>query len=216
VSAVPGQPVSAIPGEGRAPVAEDPILLANNLRVGVRLLVSGVVFVFVAFAFAFFYLKAVNSNGQWRPPHTSPAAAYGIAILVGVLASSLLLALARRRIDEATGGWRALLALALASGIGVMAVQIIQYTNYGFSPESGGYASVFVGWTALFLVFWFGAVYWMETLLAQALRRPAAPEESELIRPWAAHRPSLDACLIYLIGLAGIAIVTYALLYLVK
>jgi heme/copper-type cytochrome/quinol oxidase subunit 3 len=221
MSAVSGEgahsEISAVPGEGRAPVAEDPSLLAANLNVGVRLFASAIAFVFVAFVFAFFYLRAVNSNGLWRPAHTNPSAVYGVVILVAVLGVAALFALARRSLAAgARRGWVVGVGLSLALGTVVVVLQILQYTNYGFSPESGGYASVFVGWTALFLLFWLGALYWLETFLAQSLTRPPEAVESEITRPLAVMGPAADACVIYLLLMAAIEIVAYVLLYLVK
>ena len=174
--------VSAIPGEGRAPVAEEPAILAANLNVGVRLFASAIAFVFVAFVFAFFYLRTVNSNGLWRPAHVSPAAGIGIAMLICVLGADgdVRVARAVRWPPGPRGGWLVGLSLALVLGLAAVVIQVVQYTDYGFNPESGGYASVFVGWTAMFLFFWLGAIYWLETFLAQTLRRgPQAVRERD-------------------------------------
>lgn len=212
-----GERVSAVPGAGRAPVAEDPAILAANLNVGARLFASAVAFVFVAFVFAFFYLKTVNSNDNWLPHHISPAAGVGIAILVCVLASTAALFFASRSLlAGAPAASLATLAISLLFGIAVIVIQIAQYTDYGFSPEGGGYASVFVGWTAMFLVFWVGAVYWIETLLAQLLRGRSATTETELTNPSAVLGPSAAACLVFLLLMSGVEIIAYVLLYLVK
>jgi heme/copper-type cytochrome/quinol oxidase subunit 3 len=209
--------VSPPVNERRAAVAEAPGVLSANLNVGVRLLASAVAFVFVAFLFAFFYLRALNSNGDFRPPHTNPSAGYGIAILLCVLGATAILPFARRRLaTDSQAGWRAGLSLALALGTVAVVIQVLQYTNYGFAPDSGGYASVFVGWTALFLFFWLGALYWIETLLAQSLRRDPEPHESELTSPLEVAGPSADACIVYLYLMAAIELVAYVLLYLVK
>jgi heme/copper-type cytochrome/quinol oxidase subunit 3 len=214
---VPAQGISAVPGEGRAPVAEDPAILAANLNVGTRLFASSVAFLFMAFVFAFFYLKAVNSNNNWRPHHISPAAGVGIAMLVCVLGATALLYYARRALaSDSRGGWLGGVVVSLILGLAAAVIQIVQYTSYGFSPESGGYASVFVGWTVMFLIFWLGALYWMETLLAQTVRRAPEPIESELTRPLAVLGPSASACVVYLSLLAGLEIITYVLLYLIK
>ncbi|HEY6397078.1 MAG TPA: cytochrome c oxidase subunit 3 [Solirubrobacteraceae bacterium] len=209
--------VSAEPGAGIAPVAEDPALLAANLNVGVRLFASAVAFVFVAFLFAFFYLDAVDSNGMFKPPGTNPSAGYGIVMLVGVLGSTGAFIFARRSLSaEAAGGWLLGLWASLALGLVVVVFQVLQYTNYGFAPDSGGYASVFVGWTVMFLIFWLGAVYWIETFLAQSLRRAPAEAESEITRPLEVLGPSANACVVYLLTMAGVELVAWVLLYLIK
>ncbi len=209
--------LTAHPGPGSVLVAEDPAILSANLNVGVRLFTSAVAFVFVAFVFAFFYLDAVNSNNLFRPAGVNPSAGYGIVMLVCVLGSAGAFVFARRSLDARTaGGWLAGLWVSLALGLVVVVAQILQYTNYGFNPESGGYASVFVGWTAMFLVFWLGGMYWVETFLAQSLRAPPEEVESEIEGPLAVMGPSAAACIVYLLTLAAIEFVAWVLLYLIK
>ncbi len=218
MSAVPGEgPVSPVPGAGRAPVAEDPGILAANLQVGVRLFASAVAFVFVAFIFAFFYLQTVNSNDNWRPHNAHPAAGIGIALLVCVLGATAAFHFASRSLaDGPRTPWLAGVSIALVLGLAFVVIQIVQYTTYSFGPQSGGYASVFVGWTAMFLVFWLGAVYWIETLLAQTLRHDPDPLESEVTDPGAVMGASAAACVVYLWLLAGVGLIAWILLYLVK
>jgi hypothetical protein len=79
----------------------------------------------------------------------------------------------------------------------------------------GGYSSVFYGWIAMFLLFWLGAVYWLETLLATGLRGLRPPDHPGA-DPVALLRPSADACAVYLYTAAGVDLVAYVLLYLVK
>ncbi len=209
--------VTAHPGPGSVLVAEDPAILSANLNVGVRLFASAVAFVFVAFVFAFFYLDAVNSNNLFRPSFANPSAGYGIVMLVCVLGSAGAFVFARRSLEaRAARGWLTGLWVSLALGLVVVVVQILQYTNYGFSPQSGGYASVFVGWTVMFLVFWLAALYWVETFLAQSLRAPPAEVESEIEGPLAVMGPSAAACIVYMLTLAVVEFVAWVLLYLIK
>jgi heme/copper-type cytochrome/quinol oxidase subunit 3 len=192
--------------------SEDARIVGANLRVGARLFASAVVFVFAAFVFAFFYLRAVNSHGDFRPAHVNPSSGFGIAILVGVITATASFDLARRRLGNAAGGWGAGLAAALGLGVAVVALQVIQYFTLGFKTAAGGYASVFWGWTLLFLLCWLGALYWMATLLAQSVRGGAIAggDDAELLRGGA------DGCVVYLYTLAGIELVSFVLLYLVK
>lgn len=191
---------------------EDPALVAANLNVGVRLLVSAIAFVFVAFVFAFFYLKAVNSNGNWRPGHVDPSQGYGISVLAGVLATTLVFAIARQGLaQDAWARWRAYAAVALAIAIAVVVAQVLQLTGTGFGVTGGGYASVFYGWNALSLAVWLGGAYWVETLFASSLRSAATTEPIGY-----SLSPSASACVVYLAALAGIQVVTYVLLYLIK
>jgi hypothetical protein len=196
------------------PEPEDPRLVAANLVVGARLFASAMAFVFMSFVFAFFYLKAVNSNGMWRPPHVTPPQGYGIAILVCVLAAAAAFELARRGLASGTGS-TPMLALALGLSVAVVVLQLIEYlAGVHFGADGGGYASVFYGWTAMFLAFWLGAVYSVETLLATSMR--SAREAQAAGAAAEALRPSADATMVYLYSCAGIAVVTWVLLYLIK
>ena len=67
-------------------------------------------------------------------------------------------------------------------------LQVIEWTTLGFGPASGGYASVFVGWTAFYAVFTLGCVYWIETQVATAWRRRAGGRP----RTAAERRPAED------------------------
>jgi hypothetical protein len=164
--------------------------------------------------FAFFYLKAVNSNGMWRPAAVTPPQGYGIAILVCILAAAGAFELARRGLASGTGSV-SMLALALGLSVAVVVLQLIEYLGgVNFGADGGGYASVFYGWTAMFLAFWLGAVYSVETLLATSMR--SAREAQAEGAATETLRPSADATMVYLYSCAGIAVVTWVLLYLIK
>ena len=182
--------------------------MSANLRVGARLFSSAIVFVFAAFLFAFFYLKAVNSHNQFHPAHVNPPAGFGVAILVCVAAAAGGFDLARRRIGDGTGGWRAGAAAALGLAVVVAALQVIEYFALDFKTAAGGYASLFWGWTLMFLLCWLAAVYWVETLLAQSLRGGEGGGDS--------LSASADGCGVYLYTLVGVELVAFVLLYLVK
>src|SRR6266571_7368281 len=82
-------------------------LLARNIRVGSRLWAASQAFFFIAFFFAFLYLRALNTNGLWRGwphHHPSPSIAFGVAILICVLGSA---AVARSAVFVAPHMWRA-------------------------------------------------------------------------------------------------------------
>jgi heme/copper-type cytochrome/quinol oxidase subunit 3 len=195
---------------------EDPRLVARNLSVGTRLFVSATAFVFVAFVFAFFYLKAINSHGLWRPPHTNPTAAYGIVTLVCVVGTAAVFELARRGLRSGSGGWLAALAVSLVIAIAVVVLGVLQILFTKFSAyNGGGYASVFYGWISMFVLFWLGAVYWIESLLATGIRKLPVPEQPD-VDPVRLLPPAANACQLYLAMLVLVEVFLYVLLYLVK
>ena len=53
-------------------------------------------------------------------------------------------------------------------GLVAVAVQCWQYTDLGFGPGDGGYASVYLGWTGFFTILAFVVLMWLEILLASA------------------------------------------------
>ena len=53
---------------------EPPELLGRNLSSAGHLLASATAFFFLAFVFAYFYLRSLNNAGLWRPKHVDPVA----------------------------------------------------------------------------------------------------------------------------------------------
>jgi heme/copper-type cytochrome/quinol oxidase subunit 3 len=191
--------MTALEAENGREAAE---VVPANLAVGSRLLAAATVFSFMGPAFAYFYLRSLNSNGMWRPAGVHPPQAYGAVVMALLVASAVALMIASR-----TSRWRTAVACSLALGLAAVAVQCIEYTQLGFGPMSGGYASVFLGWTALTAVFALVTVLWLETLLAYGLRHSDAP--------MSVVGPRLSALSFYWTFLSGLAVIMWAILYLV-
>jgi heme/copper-type cytochrome/quinol oxidase subunit 3 len=140
-----------------------------------------------------------------------------VAILLCVLGSVGAFELARRALDDGKESpWRIGSLLALVLGLAAIVVQFIEYYNLKFGATSGGLASVFLGFTVVFVMFWFGAVYWIETLWAQSLRQPAAAHADGVAEPSSQLRPSADACAVFLYVMVLVELFAFVLLYLVK
>lgn len=209
---------------------EPPELLGRNLRAAAHLWSGATAFFFLAFVFAYFYLRSLDSSGMWRPKHVDPSLALGTlsAAAVVVCAVLLRLGLADHRAGSRSA-WRAKGAAALAAGIAAVALQVVEWATQGFGPSDGAYASVYVGWTAFYLLFLVGAVYWVETILATSWRYrsvPAgAPEPGkasgdayrsahDIRDPLAVVRPGLEAASMYTSFLASLGVLTWVVLYL--
>jgi heme/copper-type cytochrome/quinol oxidase subunit 3 len=185
---------------------EPPELLPRTLWVGSRIFAAGEAFFFVAFLFAFFYLRALNSNNVWRGwphHHPHPSKAFGIAILICFVASAVVLRAAARM---AATTWRPAAAAAFALGLAAVGLQCAQFASLGFGPTDAGYGSVYVGWTGLLALAAFGTMLWLETVLAQSLRGSADV---------AYLRASVEAVSFSWAVLALVEIAAFVLLYLV-
>src|SRR2546421_4272975 len=155
---------------------DEPDVLARNIRVGSRIWAASQAFFFLAFFFAFLYLRALNTNGLWRGwPHThpSPSTAFGVAILICVLASAAAATAARYL---APSSWRLGALGALVLALAAIVLQAVQFASLGFGPTDGAYASVFVGWSGLFALTLLGAAYWLATVVGDVSRAGAAIE----------------------------------------
>ena len=137
-----------------------------------------------------------------------------MAILIVLLVSAAALHLAAYRRPELTVRAGAVaLALALLSVV----LQVIEWTTLGFGPASGGYASVYVGWTAFYAVFTLFCAYWIETQVATAWRRNhhgvrATP--AEVLTDSAVLSAGLKACSFFWTFYVCNGVVLFVLLYL--
>jgi heme/copper-type cytochrome/quinol oxidase subunit 3 len=125
---------------------------------------------FFGFVFAYFYLRSLDSNGLWRPPGVEPPSGYGIAIAAALVISAISFGYAARVARQGRSGWVASSGLALVLGLFACAAQAVEYAHIPFGPQSGGYASVFFGWTVLYTVAILLALYRVEIAFAAGLR----------------------------------------------
>jgi heme/copper-type cytochrome/quinol oxidase subunit 3 len=207
---------------------EPPELLGRNLNSASHLLASATAFFFLAFVFAYFYLRSLNNAGQWLPKHVSPSQGFGAVVMALTLISALVLRLGlleRRR--ERRYQWRTKGVVALVAGVAAVVVQVVEWTSLGFGPADGGYASVFFGWTAFQLLFTVGALFWVENVLATSLRyRDAATappghasgdphrDAHDIADPLALVLPGLEAASFYWSFVAALGVLAWIVLYL--
>ena len=211
---------------------EEPEVLARNLVSAGQLLASATVFFFLAFFFAYFYLRSVNNADMWKPKHVNASVTWGTIVMACIVASAM--ALRFGRIDQSAGrreGFRLKGLIALGLGVAALVIQAIAWTQQPFGPSDGGYASVYFGWTAFIWLFVLGTLYWLETVLATSWRYRNEPFGAANVPPGHAsgdpgrtahdirnpvelNRASLMALSFYWTFLAGIAVVTWIVLYL--
>ena len=210
---------------------EPPEVLARNLVSASYLLAGATAFFFVSFLFAYFYLRALNSGGLWKPKGVDASVGWGTAVVLCYVLSALLVRLgltdhrALRR-----GQWRLKGLVALLVGVAGLVLQVIAWTHEGFGPADGGFASVYFGWTAFLFLFVLGTLLWLEMSVATSFRYRSV--ESEALAPGEASgdsdrtahdirdplslvRAELVGLSFYWTFLAGIAVVSWIVLYLI-
>jgi heme/copper-type cytochrome/quinol oxidase subunit 3 len=142
----------------------------NAAWTGSRFAIGGLAFLYGCFAFAYFYLRSINSEGRWKGPgYHAPQIGYGVTILVLVLLSAVVQYVGLQRIKAgAKSAWQAAALVAMLLGTAAVVVQIIQLLNLPFQPGSSGFSSVFTDTYPVLLVSWLGAMLWLEMLVMRA------------------------------------------------
>jgi len=210
-----GRMVPPVPaGAGIPP--EPPDVGARALSVAARLLAGATTFFFLAFIFAYFYLRSINQEHLWRHGHIDPNQALGAAMIACVVVSAALAIIAGRQMKAGSRSWLTPSIAAVVLGLAAVALQCIEYTRQHFGPTDGAFASVFCAWTALYLIAVLATMYWLETQAATELRarREPAPVEGDISQADRLIAPALDATVFYWTFLAVIGVVTYVVLYL--
>jgi heme/copper-type cytochrome/quinol oxidase subunit 3 len=195
---------------------EPPDVAARALSVASRLLSGASIFFFLAYLFAYFYLRSLNVDHMWRPAHVKPNQGLGAAFIACVMLSAVLTVTAGRAMKRGSRGWLVSASGGLVLGLAAIALQCIEYTVQHFGPTDGAYASVFCAWSALYLIAVLATMYWLETQVATELRARRAPaaRDGDIKDPDRLIAPSLDAAVFYWAFLAGIGLLTYVTLYL--
>ena len=212
---------------------EPPEILAGNLRVGSHIWSSATAFFFIAFLSAYFYLRSLNEHHEWKPKGVDAPVGWGTAIMLCVVASALLVAwgAADQRADRRPL-WRVKGTVALVLGLAAVILQIVAWTQIGFGPTNGGFASVYVAWSGFFALFVLGTMYWLETILAVSYRYRSYPKGAaqvepgdasgdadrighDIANPVALNTAELSALTSNLGVLAAIGVVTWIVLYLI-
>ena len=224
----------AYEGTGYEVVQEEPPeLLGRNLVSASYLLAGATAFFFVAFLFAYFYLRSLDNAGMWKPTGVDASIGWGTAVVACYAASAVLgrLGLTDHRASR-RDQWRVKGIAAFLIGFAGLVLQVLDWTHEGFGPADGGFASVFFGWTAFLFLFVFCTMLWLEMTLATSFRyrgyvdagreAPAGHASGDPGRmahdirdPISLVRAELVGLSFYWTFLAGIAVVSWIVLYLI-
>jgi heme/copper-type cytochrome/quinol oxidase subunit 3 len=196
--------------------AEPPGWQPRAIWVAGRLLCGAISFFFAAFLFAYFYLDALNVNHHWKIGPVHPSQGLGATIVALFLLSAFVFRLAARRPYVVLSAGVVSIVLALVA----VALQFYEYTTLDFGAASGGYASVFFGWTALYAIVALAGVYWLETQTAslwrtrqqgigRAVREGVPAHDADLLQA------GIEASSFYWAYFVAIGVLAYIVLYVV-
>jgi heme/copper-type cytochrome/quinol oxidase subunit 3 len=210
-----GMMVPPVPAGVEIP-PEPPDVGARAMAVATRLLCGATTFFFLAFLFAYFYLRSIDADHMWHPAHVNPSQGLGVAFIVCILLSAALSIAAGRGMKAESKSWVTPAAGALVFGLAAVVLQCVEYTAQNFGPTNGAYASVFCAWSGFYLIAVLATMYWLETQVATELRarRQPASQEGDIKNADRLIAPSLDAAVFYWSFLAAIGAITYVTLYL--
>src|SRR5260370_23881379 len=111
---------------------------------GVRLALGGLSFAFGCFAFAYFYLRSLNSNHMWHPAgFKGPQQWAGAVIMALVVVSAVLQYAGLTRIKAGhKSAWQVSAVAALAGGRAAIPPPVSPLRNPPFFPGSAAFPSV--------------------------------------------------------------------------
>src|SRR5512133_159 len=119
-----------MPSTGADSTDEPPEVHERNLWLGARILAGATIMFFLAFIFAYFYLRSLNTSHMWRPDNVDPPQAYGAVIVILFAASAGALAYAADAARRGRG-WLAAAGLSLVLGLIGCVVQAFEYAHIG-------------------------------------------------------------------------------------
>jgi len=173
--------------------------------IGTWLFLAADLFFFVAWWFAFFYLRALNNHQDWKAQGIGPPSkGYGAIVLVLALATAITYFLGSRQATMAFL-FRLLTPVALVLGIATCLFQGYEMWHLGFGLTEGGYPSVFSGLSGAWVIQFALATAWLASIVTQT-----GPAGDTIVR----RQPAASFAWI-LLYLAAIGVVNYFLLYFV-
>ena len=158
-------------GEQDLNLVEESVRARNNI-FGIRLFLGADASFFLAFFFAYLYLKTIDTQDLWNGGSPGASVLLGILQVAGLAGAAVLTWQGGRRVRAGLGtAWRSMAWIAVALALVALVAMAWQLATIGYYP--GGYDSVLIGWTAALAVHVLIAT---PLLVGSALeRRPAGP-----------------------------------------
>lgn len=192
----------------------------GSLWTGTRVLMGLVAMIWVAVAFAYFYLRSLDRHGAWIVPHMEmPPFLLGTMIVICVVAQAGFVHYGASRLREGLAfEWMVAAWLGVVSGLIATGLQIWELTRLGFYPGESGYTSVFVGFALLNVGFLLTGALWPETIVARSMRLRGQMLPHEFfglsVQPEVRLlRASLHGCILYLWYMAAVSLFFWFLFY---
>jgi heme/copper-type cytochrome/quinol oxidase subunit 3 len=201
---------------------EPPEWQPRAIWVGGRLLCGAISFFFASFLFAYFYLRSLDLNRTWTIGSVHPSKGLGVAVMALFVVGAVIYRLAAKREPDVFAAG----IIAIVMSLLAVALQFYEYTTLDFGASSGGYASVFLGWTALYAIVALFGIYWIEVQMANlwrvrrlgaAARTETPSVEAELMPTTETEllRASIEASSFYWAYFVAIGFLAWVILYLV-
>jgi hypothetical protein len=194
----------------------------NATWTGSRLALGALSFLYGSFAFAYFYLRSIDSGGRWHGTgYHPPSILTGTFIMFMVVLSAGLQYSGLQRIKAGDKKmWQIGAVTALVLGVGAAALQIIELMFLPFWPANSGFSSVFVGFGPVFVVTLLAAMVWLEILLARSrsilaisfVEQPPTYAETAALQRFQASLSAFTTVWNYL---AAVAVLFWVLFYVI-
>jgi heme/copper-type cytochrome/quinol oxidase subunit 3 len=201
---------------------EPPDWQPRAIWVGGRLLCGAISFFFASFLFAYFYLRSLDLNKTWTIGAVHPSKGLGAAIVALFVVGAVIYRLAAKRPPDVFPAGIIAIVLSLLA----VALQFYEYTTLDFGASSGGYASVYLGWTSLYAIVALFGIYWIEVQMANLwrVRRLGAAKRTETPSPEIELMPapetdllraSIESSSFYWAYFVAIGFLAWVILYLI-
>jgi cytochrome c oxidase subunit III len=160
--------------------------------LGMTLFIASEAMFFATFFGAYFTIFAATA--VWPPQNipipdvTISSIATGLLVISSVFVQ-LAVGAARRGQTKRVNLW---LGVTIALGIGFLVLQMIDYSNTGFSIHDGTYASLFYIMTGLHMAHVIGGVLFLMLVLAQSRAGQLSPQRTDPVRSAAMYWDFVD------------------------
>lgn len=122
-------------------------------------------------AFAYFYLRSLNSQGQWDPGHVTASTYLGTTMVVMLVVAAIANYYGSRRLRKgASIDWQVAGIFALVLTLAAAGLQIWSLTRVPFQPSTSGYAGVYIAFGPVNALSILLVAYWLETTIMKSVR----------------------------------------------